>query len=372
MSVRLPLASIVADATVQMRAQISDATVTEYAQRMAVAQVSSDSVQFPPVVVFNDGSHYYLADGFHRLYAVRRNGWRDIEAAVFTGTKLDAIWYAIGSNKHKGSLPRTDADDFHAAKMALLHWSHLSNQAIAAHIGCREYLVSYVRSQMNADTNGGGETPHAMTSEQTPREKPHRIVTLVDFPDAPSQHPRVSARYKPQYGRGVEFRDQIIAMMQQGVQAKDIRKKLPGVRGEYIAMLRRELKGETADVRAQLQAEGVAKAKKMREMADSGYNSHQIAATFGMTFESCRRMLQRHDIAVPADKVLKGTRKIDSNRVVEQTVMDAADLTSDLGLVNFDQLDDSKRGGWVKSLKKSRRLLGEFITRLSAKGSESE
>jgi hypothetical protein len=69
---------------------------------------------------------------------------------------------------------------------------------------------------------------------------------------------------------------------------------------------------------------------------------------------------------------LKGTRKIDSNRVVEQTVMDAADLTSDLGLVNFDQLDDSKRGGWVKSLKKSRRLLGEFITRLSAKGSESE
>lgn len=355
MSVRLPVVAIVADQSLQMRAQISDVTVTEYAQRMAVAQVSSDSVQFPPVVVFNDGVRYYLADGFHRLHAVRRNGWRDVEAVVFTGTKLDAIWYALGSNKHKGSLMRTDADDFHAAKVALMHWPILSNQAIASHIGCREYLVSYVRSQITVPQ-------YAATADETPTQQTVRTPHV----------PAVVSTAKPQFGRGVLYRDQIISMLKAGMQAKDIRTALgPAVRGEYIALLRRELKGETPDVRARLQAEGVARAKKMRELAESGHNSHQIAAMFGMTFPACRRMLVRHDIQVPADRVVKGTRKIDSNRIVEQTVMDAADLTADLGLVNYEQLDDTKRVEWVKSLKKSRRLLGEFIARLS-KEPESE
>ena len=61
------------------------------------------------MVVFCDGTDYWLADGFHRLEAHRQVGFRDIEVDLKLGTKRGAILYAVGANASHG-LRRTPAD----------------------------------------------------------------------------------------------------------------------------------------------------------------------------------------------------------------------------------------------------------------------
>lgn len=69
----------------QVRQSIDDETVTQYAERMMEGDV------FPPVVLFHDGTVYYIGDGFHRVLGSERNGFIDIEADVRKGTQQDAL-----------------------------------------------------------------------------------------------------------------------------------------------------------------------------------------------------------------------------------------------------------------------------------------
>ncbi len=55
------------------------------------AQQMQEGDEFPPVTVFDDGSHYWLADGFHRFFAAREIGEMDIKVRLREGTKQDAI-----------------------------------------------------------------------------------------------------------------------------------------------------------------------------------------------------------------------------------------------------------------------------------------
>ena len=51
------------DGGTQPRAEIWQDVVDDYAEQMTAGAT------FPPIVVFYDGTHYWLADGFHRLAA---------------------------------------------------------------------------------------------------------------------------------------------------------------------------------------------------------------------------------------------------------------------------------------------------------------
>ena len=56
------------DLSLQTRAGTDADTINNYAEAMA------DGAQFPDVTVFTDGTHYWLADGFHRVRAAKQNG----------------------------------------------------------------------------------------------------------------------------------------------------------------------------------------------------------------------------------------------------------------------------------------------------------
>src|SRR6266542_6456229 len=59
-----------------------------------------------PVVVFRTPEGPLLADGYHRLAAAQRVGAETIEADVRTGTKADALRYAIKIDAaHRGMSP---------------------------------------------------------------------------------------------------------------------------------------------------------------------------------------------------------------------------------------------------------------------------
>ena len=95
----------------QTRVALDESTVVEYADAMR------GKAHFPPVTAFCDGKKIYLADGFHRVEATMRCGWRKIKADVRTGTFADALKHALGANANHG-LRRSNADKQRCLQLA--------------------------------------------------------------------------------------------------------------------------------------------------------------------------------------------------------------------------------------------------------------
>lgn len=109
----------------QSRASIDRGVVSDYAEAM------KDGAEFPPIVVFFDGSAYWLADGFHRYEAYSLAQVYDVPADVRQGTQRDAILFSVGANAAHG-LRRTK-DDKRRAVLTLLNdpeWAAWSDREI--------------------------------------------------------------------------------------------------------------------------------------------------------------------------------------------------------------------------------------------------
>jgi len=156
----LEIASIRRDGGTQMRDQSRcESTVAEYQAAM------EDGANFPPIVVFFDGAHHWLADGFHRCFAADEAGLIDIEADVKQGTKRDAILYAVGANANHG-LRRTNADKRRAV-MTLLNdeeWAAWSNVAVAKQCGVSDMTVKRVRDELSPPQSGGERQTRTYTT----------------------------------------------------------------------------------------------------------------------------------------------------------------------------------------------------------------
>jgi hypothetical protein len=139
----LRIDAIRTDGGTQPRALIDFDAVNDYMDAMA------DGVEFPPVVVFYDGTEYWLADGFHRLKAAYGADRETIACIVHQGTREDAQWYSFGANKANG-LRRTSQDITRAVESALRHSkaAKLSDRKIAKHVGCGHSWVSEIRNRV--------------------------------------------------------------------------------------------------------------------------------------------------------------------------------------------------------------------------------
>jgi transposase-like protein len=145
--VSMPIEQIRLDGGTQPRTALDFAAIDDYAEAMAAG------VKFPPVVVFHDGEHYWLADGFHRVKAAFASGLDAIDCELRQGTLEDAQWYSFSANKTNG-LRRTNEDKQRAVKSALLHAraTSLSNSAIARHVGVDEATVRNWRAKLAASS----------------------------------------------------------------------------------------------------------------------------------------------------------------------------------------------------------------------------
>jgi hypothetical protein len=132
----------------QIRSQYDDAAIQRYVEAWEAG------IELPKIVVFYDGTKYWLADGFHRLESL----WlaeltliapmREIECDVRSGTQRDAVKYALGANSDHG-LPRTGEDIRRAIARCLddAEWSELTNVAIAKLCACSESMVRKVKGE---------------------------------------------------------------------------------------------------------------------------------------------------------------------------------------------------------------------------------
>jgi len=167
---KLNINSIIIDKGTQSRASISEETVTDYAEAMSAGD------EFPPVIAFFDGVDYYLADGFHRLHAVKRLGKTSIQADVRTGTLRDAILYSLGANRDHG-LRRSNADKRKCVQTLLddFEWGDLSVNEMARICGVSPQLVTAVKLEMD-----GGEK--VSTVKTNAPKKPAKLNNVVEAP----------------------------------------------------------------------------------------------------------------------------------------------------------------------------------------------
>ena len=135
--------SIRIDGETQSRERINQETVAEYAETMKGATATP----WPPVMVYFDGTDYWMADGFHRLLAAIRADRKHISAEVKQGSRADAAWAACAANQTHG-LRRTNADKRKAVEMALKLRPELSDRAIAGHCGLSDPFVGQMRRQV--------------------------------------------------------------------------------------------------------------------------------------------------------------------------------------------------------------------------------
>jgi hypothetical protein len=123
-------------------------TISEYAFELR------GGAQFPPVVVFYDGTDYWLADGFHRVEAAESISMTQIAATVKQGTLRDAVLYSVGVNATHG-LRRTSADKRRAV-MTLLEdgeWSKWSDREIARRCGVHHQMVGKIRGSLDESSS---------------------------------------------------------------------------------------------------------------------------------------------------------------------------------------------------------------------------
>jgi hypothetical protein len=118
-------------------------TVQDYADAL------TNGAEFPPVVVFHDGTDHWLADGFHRLLAHEKAGLVDILADVRQGTKRDALLFAVGANASHG-LPRTNKDKRRAVEILLRdkEWTKDYDTVLAKMANVSSRFVGNVREEL--------------------------------------------------------------------------------------------------------------------------------------------------------------------------------------------------------------------------------
>jgi hypothetical protein len=139
----LDLERIRLDGETQARIELNTSKVAQYAEHM------EEGDDFPPVIVFHDGSHYWLADGFHRWHAAKLAGLTAIKADVRTGTVQDAQLFSFGANAKRG-LPTSPEDN---KAIVLRMFEHplskdWTNAAIARHVGLSKMTIGRIKASL--------------------------------------------------------------------------------------------------------------------------------------------------------------------------------------------------------------------------------
>lgn len=187
----IPLYSVRINGGTQSRIELNQATISEYTEAIRTF------VELPPVIIFFDGSNFWLADGFHRYFAHKSAGAMEIAAEIHEGTNRDAVLYSVGANSSHG-LRRTNEDKRRAVMMLLndSEWAMWSDREIAKQCGVSHPFVAAIRSpevavkqQENRESRKAGKSAKVESdSTDTPkvtaetRKSAQSIDTRTDEP----------------------------------------------------------------------------------------------------------------------------------------------------------------------------------------------
>ncbi len=165
------LSAIRIDGGTQPRTGISEAVVFDYADALRKGE------ELPPMTCFWDGAERWLADGFHRYHAHTAAGSVEVQVEQISGTRRDAVLYAVGANARHGL--RLTPDDKRKAVRTLLEdaeWGQWSDRRIAEATNTSPTFVGKVRESLKPPVHVDTSTPaaagvHVDTSPAAPAQR---------------------------------------------------------------------------------------------------------------------------------------------------------------------------------------------------------
>ena len=178
----IELAKINIGGGTQARAELNQSVVAEY------AEIYKAGGQMPAVIVFFDGSEFWLADGFHRFFGAKLAGKIEILEDRFLGTKRDAVLYSLSANANHG-LRRTNADKRRAVETLLndAEWARFSDRKIAEICAVAHSFVAAIRKpavaeKQQANRDKSATKKNKVESDSTPAQKPAEVAKPVTEP----------------------------------------------------------------------------------------------------------------------------------------------------------------------------------------------
>ena len=392
----LDLDVLVTDGGTQVRMEIDDDVVAEYAEALA------EGVQFPPVVVFRDDGTELLVDGFHRVLAYRKAGRSDIEADVYHGTREEALWYALGANRAHGQRLKS-VDKRHAVEMAYRAWPDSSQRRIAQQVGCTQPYVSRIRSQVitscHLPSRVVGTDGRSYPAARESLESSSSPVPDLDRP-APEEsssatsgvHARSLDRGEPSavLGSGpsiptdppasendldpdAAISDPVDAgpLSSEGVASalsdSPVLTPTAPVESDADSSDPDAAPGSILDTVGSAEPDpGVSSEEDPLGSVDGSVDSHDVDASSAPDPESHSGASAQASPDPDADPVPVSSRsaRVRSNRIVSSVASDAQLLTAQSDLIDFSALDRDEIPAWVDTLEQARRDLGRFIRRL--------
>jgi hypothetical protein len=162
----MPLTDIRVDADMQARAEMDWPHVNQ------LARYIKDGVQMAdPLLVYFDGTYYWLVDGFHRYSAMMQvDGIPDPTCKIVEGTKQEAEVEAMGQNGSHGK-PLTRAERNQNAIDVLGHplCADWTSEQIGLHVGLSESTVHRVRtrlSERSVEAEPAGDAEEAVDGQE--------------------------------------------------------------------------------------------------------------------------------------------------------------------------------------------------------------
>lgn len=201
----LSIDAVRVDGGTQSRANLVPDVINEYAAAIEAG------AEFPPVIIFYDGSDHWLADGFHRYQAYRQLGRAEIPADVRQGTRRDAVLFSVGANETHG-LRRTN-EDKRRAVLTLLNdgeWAKWSDREIARRCAVHHELVGRLRpvtggnaSERTYITKHG--TPATMNTSAIGKAAPEKMDDEMEATDTADAVTGSNARQRYSLPAGMDM-----------------------------------------------------------------------------------------------------------------------------------------------------------------------
>jgi hypothetical protein len=173
----LKLSEIRIDGGTQTRSHLDEDVVTEYSEAL------NNGAVFPPVVVFNDGSDYWMGDGFHRFHGHVKSERAEIDVDIRPGTRRAAILFAVGANQSHGL--RRSNDDKRNAVMVLLddpEWAAWSDRDIAKACGVSHTFVAATRRPGASERQKGNRLASAVKQSKQVESDSTRPTVATPIP----------------------------------------------------------------------------------------------------------------------------------------------------------------------------------------------
>ena len=112
-----------------------------------------------------------------------------------------------------------------------------------------------------------------------------------------------------------------------------------------------------------------AKWDRVATLAASGSTTPQIARDIGMSEGGVKSGAKQRGIDIRADRIVGNARRLDSNRIIRESVTAFEDIANGLKLVNYDDIDVEEAQKWIDSLNISRNALLKAIRQIEKRKS---